>query len=106
MLKLLFPILIVAAFLGGGLIFAALNIYSNFILLPKMRKKGIIDSHEAFWYFTMMTPIPALRDYLESNEDEEFSLIYRRLHQLSKLVVWLIGGSLSLLIIGHIFENN
>lgn len=105
MFELLFGILMLAAFLGGGLLFFGLNIYSKIILTPKMRKKGIIDNHEAFWAVTLMTPIPALRDYLENNQDAELSDIYRRLHILSKLAVWLVGGSLFLVIIRNIIES-
>lgn len=105
MLKIIFPLLLATCFCGGSLLFVALNIYSNYILIPKMRIKGIIDTHEAVWYFLWSTPIPALRDYLENNQDEELSAIYGKLHMLSKLVAWLVGGSLTLAIVGNAIES-
>ena len=102
---MIFGILMLAAFFGGGVLFFGLIFYSETVLPPIMRKKGIIDNHEAFWAVTLMTSIPALRDYLENNQDTELSDIYRRLHMLSKLAVWLVGGSLFLVIIGNIIES-
>lgn len=102
---MLFGILMLAAFLGGGLLFFGFIIYSKIILTPKMKRKGIIDNHEAFWAVTLMTPIPALRDYLGNNQDDELSSIYKRLQVLSKLVVWMVGGSFFLAIIKNIIES-
>lgn len=105
MIEMLFVIFILAAFLGGGLLFFGLILYSKTVLPQIMRKKGIIDNHEAFWAVTLMTSVPALRDYLENNQDTELSCIYNRLHKLSKLAVWLVGGSLFLVIIKNIIES-
>lgn len=105
MLEMLFGILMLAAFLGGGLLFFGLIFYSKIILTQKMREKGIIYNHESFWAVTLMTSIPTLRDYLENNQDAELSGIYRRLHMLSKLVIWLVGGSFFLVIIKNIIES-